>query len=138
MASTKPCKLALIQLAVSADKEANLANARTHVLEAASKGANLIVLPVTLLPPFFSLSSSSPLSYKHIHIYTYADPFYSTLSFSWESRSASIRLMAPATSPNTPKPLRTALPPSHSPPWLKYAQLFIYNFLLSLHTPSMH
>lgn len=42
----KPCKLALVQLAVTANKNDNLANARTHVLEAASKGANLVVLPV--------------------------------------------------------------------------------------------
>lgn len=47
MASSTPtCKLALVQLAVTADKNDNLANARTHVLEAASKGANLVVLPV--------------------------------------------------------------------------------------------
>ncbi|KAK3838599.1 MAG: carbon-nitrogen hydrolase [Linnemannia elongata] len=50
--SAKTCKLALIQLAVSADKDANLANARTHVLEAASKGANLIVLPECFNSPY--------------------------------------------------------------------------------------
>lgn len=44
--STPTCKLALVQLHVTADKDHNLANARSHVLEAASKGANLIVLPV--------------------------------------------------------------------------------------------
>ncbi|KAF9291214.1 hypothetical protein BGZ68_004734 [Mortierella alpina] len=48
----KPCKLALVQLAVGADKDANLANARTHVLEAASKGANLIVLPECFNSPY--------------------------------------------------------------------------------------
>ena len=42
----KPCKLALVQLAVTADKNANLANARAHVLQAANNGANVIVLPV--------------------------------------------------------------------------------------------
>ncbi|KAF8951481.1 hypothetical protein BGZ46_003954 [Entomortierella lignicola] len=47
-----PCKLALVQLAVTADKEANLANARTHVLEAASNGANLIVLPECFNSPY--------------------------------------------------------------------------------------
>ncbi|CAO3573461.1 unnamed protein product [Mortierella alpina] len=56
MASTssnyKTCKLALVQLAVGADKDANLANARTHVLEAASKGANLIVLPECFNSPY--------------------------------------------------------------------------------------
>ncbi|KAG0377650.1 hypothetical protein BGX24_005719 [Mortierella sp. AD032] len=51
-ATPTPCKLALIQLAVTADKEANLANARTHVLEAASKGANLIVLPECFNSPY--------------------------------------------------------------------------------------
>ncbi|KAG0309924.1 hypothetical protein BGZ98_000012 [Dissophora globulifera] len=54
MASSVPkaCKLALIQLAVTADKEANLGNARTHVLEAASRGANLIVLPECFNSPY--------------------------------------------------------------------------------------
>ncbi|KAF9987105.1 hypothetical protein BGZ75_001027 [Mortierella antarctica] len=48
----KACRLALVQLAVGADKDANLANARTHVLEAASKGANLIVLPECFNSPY--------------------------------------------------------------------------------------
>ncbi|KAI7831286.1 carbon-nitrogen hydrolase [Gamsiella multidivaricata] len=48
----KPCRLALVQLAVTADKDANLANARTHVLEAASNGANLIVLPECFNSPY--------------------------------------------------------------------------------------
>ncbi|KAG0333464.1 hypothetical protein BG004_000835 [Podila humilis] len=52
-ASTTPtCKLALVQLTVTADKAVNLANARTHVLEAASKGANLIVLPECFNSPY--------------------------------------------------------------------------------------
>ncbi|KAG0260656.1 hypothetical protein BG011_001719 [Mortierella polycephala] len=50
--NVKPCKLALIQLAVTADKNANLTNARTHVLEAASHGANLIVLPECFNSPY--------------------------------------------------------------------------------------
>ncbi|KAF9933948.1 hypothetical protein FBU30_003892 [Linnemannia zychae] len=52
MTQKTPCKLALIQLAVTADKAANLANARTHVLEAASNGANLIVLPECFNSPY--------------------------------------------------------------------------------------
>ena len=60
--TAKPCKLALIQLAVSADKNTNLANARTHVLEAASKGANLIVLPVRSFFPF-GLFLASPCTF---------------------------------------------------------------------------
>lgn len=144
MAHTKPCKLALIQLAVSADKDANLANARTHVLEAASKGANLIVLPVTL-PPFYSLFRPPPTPPRYLFLFanvaytyshTYADPFYSTLFFFWESRSASIRLMAPVTSPNTPRHLRTVLLSSHSPPWPKYAQ-DLYTTLLSHYAANL-
>ncbi|KAF8934270.1 putative nitrilase family protein [Dissophora ornata] len=50
--AAKPCKLALIQLAVTADKDANLANARTHVLQAASNNANLIVLPECFNSPY--------------------------------------------------------------------------------------
>ena len=42
----KPLKLALVQLATGADKTANLASARSKVLEATSKGANLVVLHV--------------------------------------------------------------------------------------------
>ncbi|KAF9186115.1 hypothetical protein BGZ51_002240 [Haplosporangium sp. Z 767] len=50
--NVKPCKLALIQLGVTADKDINLTNARTHVLEAASQGANLIVLPECFNSPY--------------------------------------------------------------------------------------
>ncbi|KAG0241550.1 carbon-nitrogen hydrolase [Mortierella sp. GBAus27b] len=50
--TSKPCKLALVQLAVTANKDDNLANARTHVLEAASKGANLVVLPECFNSPY--------------------------------------------------------------------------------------
>ncbi|KAF9387043.1 hypothetical protein CPB97_003040, partial [Podila verticillata] len=50
--NTPTCRLALVQLHVTADKDANLANARNHVLEAASKGANLIVLPECFNSPY--------------------------------------------------------------------------------------
>ncbi|KAG0056702.1 hypothetical protein BGZ83_003945 [Gryganskiella cystojenkinii] len=50
--SFKPCKLALVQLSVTGNKSANLANARAHVLEAASKGANVIVLPECFNSPY--------------------------------------------------------------------------------------
>ncbi|KAI1321645.1 hypothetical protein EDD11_003125 [Mortierella claussenii] len=50
--SFSPCKLALVQLAVTPDKQANLDNARKHVLEAASNGANLIVLPECFNSPY--------------------------------------------------------------------------------------
>lgn len=131
--TAKPCKLALIQLAVTADKDANLANARTHVLEAASKGANLIVLPVRF-PSLFYLFLAPPCTYT-TSILTPADThkltFYTL--YVWESRSASIRLMELVTSPNTPKLLRTVLQSSHSPPWPKYVQFrphFSYPFWL--------
>ncbi|KAF9421206.1 hypothetical protein BGZ94_008913 [Podila epigama] len=52
MTTSAPCKLALIQLAVTADKLKNLDNARTHVLEAAANGANLIVLPECFNSPY--------------------------------------------------------------------------------------
>lgn len=120
--SAKTCKLALIQLAVSADKDANLANARTHVLEAASKGANLIVLPVRSFLPF-CLFLVPPCTYASLYscllIHTHAGLF--TL-YVWENRNASIHLMELVTSPNTPRHLRTVLLSSHSPPWPKYVQ----------------
>jgi hypothetical protein len=39
-------KLALVQLAVTGDKEKNLKHARDKVLEASKNGANIVVLPV--------------------------------------------------------------------------------------------
>jgi omega-amidase len=47
-----PLKLALIQLSTGADKTANLSHARAKVLEAASKGANLVVLPECFNSPY--------------------------------------------------------------------------------------
>lgn len=45
-------KLALVQLLVTANKEANLANARSKVLEAAKNGANVVVLPECFNSPY--------------------------------------------------------------------------------------
>lgn len=48
----KPVKLALVQLASSADKTANLAHARTKVLEASSQGAAIVTLPECFNSPY--------------------------------------------------------------------------------------
>ena len=48
----KPLKLALVQLASGADKSANLSRARSKVLEATSKGANIVVLPECFNSPY--------------------------------------------------------------------------------------
>lgn len=48
----KPLKLALIQLATTSTKSTNLSHARTRVLEAASKGADLVVLPECFNSPY--------------------------------------------------------------------------------------
>ncbi|KAF2765471.1 carbon-nitrogen hydrolase [Teratosphaeria nubilosa] len=48
----QPLKLALIQLATTADKSANLSHARTKVLEATKAGANLVVLPECFNSPY--------------------------------------------------------------------------------------
>ncbi|KAJ1844615.1 hypothetical protein LPJ73_005112, partial [Coemansia sp. RSA 2703] len=45
-------KLALVQLAVGAQKAANLANARRKVLEASQAGANMVVLPECFNSPY--------------------------------------------------------------------------------------
>lgn len=48
----KPVRLACIQLASGADKAANLVHAREKVLEAAAKGANIVVLPECFNSPY--------------------------------------------------------------------------------------
>ncbi|KAB5535122.1 putative nitrilase [Coniochaeta sp. 2T2.1] len=48
----KPVKIACIQLASGADKAANLSHARDKVLEAASRGANIVVLPECFNSPY--------------------------------------------------------------------------------------
>ncbi|KAK0848417.1 Omega-amidase nit3 [Friedmanniomyces endolithicus] len=48
----KPLKLALVQLAAGADKSSNLSHARNKVLEAASNGAKLVVLPECFNSPY--------------------------------------------------------------------------------------
>ena len=48
----QPLKLALIQLATGASKPANLSSARAKVLEAASAGAKIIVLPECFNSPY--------------------------------------------------------------------------------------
>jgi len=45
-ATFRQLRLALIQLATTADKAANLRRARTLVQEASKNGANVVVLPV--------------------------------------------------------------------------------------------
>ncbi|KAL8960979.1 MAG: hypothetical protein Q9183_005376 [Haloplaca sp. 2 TL-2023] len=52
----KPLKLALIQLATGSDKAANLSRARSRALEAAEKGASLIVLPECFNSPYIYVS----------------------------------------------------------------------------------
>ncbi|MCJ1473933.1 hypothetical protein MMC13_002589 [Lambiella insularis] len=48
----KPLKLALVQLAASADKSANLSHTKSKVLEASRAGASLIVLPECFNSPY--------------------------------------------------------------------------------------
>ncbi|KAF9158522.1 hypothetical protein DFQ26_007521 [Actinomortierella ambigua] len=45
-------RLALVQLAVGSNKQANLDNARKHVLQASSNGAKIIVLPECFNSPY--------------------------------------------------------------------------------------
>lgn len=40
-------KIALCQLAVTADKERNIAHARDAIMDAAEKGAQIVLLPVS-------------------------------------------------------------------------------------------
>ena len=48
----KPLRLALVQLKTGSDKTENLFRARTKVLEAAAKGAKLVVLPECFNSPY--------------------------------------------------------------------------------------
>ncbi|OZJ04669.1 Hydrolase [Bifiguratus adelaidae] len=52
MSTFKPFKLALVQLAVGADKQKNVAHAREKVLEASKAGANVVVLPECFNSPY--------------------------------------------------------------------------------------
>jgi len=45
----RPFRLALVQLATTADKQTNLHRARNLVTEACTNGANVVVLPVPTL-----------------------------------------------------------------------------------------
>ena len=47
--NNKSFKLACIQLAVTADKSANLLKAKSKILEASRNGAKVIVLPVSII-----------------------------------------------------------------------------------------
>jgi omega-amidase len=47
-----PFRLALVQLAVSAQKAQNIANARKRVLEAAQNGAQVVCLPECFNSPY--------------------------------------------------------------------------------------
>jgi predicted amidohydrolase len=50
--TAKNFRIALVQLAVTADKALNLANARTKVLEAAKNGSQVVVLPEIFNSPY--------------------------------------------------------------------------------------
>ncbi|ORZ16264.1 carbon-nitrogen hydrolase [Absidia repens] len=50
--ASSPFKLALIQLAIGADKAKNLAHAKSKILEAAHNGANVVVLPECFNSPY--------------------------------------------------------------------------------------
>ncbi|KAI9209736.1 carbon-nitrogen hydrolase [Polychytrium aggregatum] len=52
MASARSFKIALVQLKVTAEKQLNLLNARSKVLEAAKNGARLVVLPECFNSPY--------------------------------------------------------------------------------------
>ncbi|KAJ3045904.1 hypothetical protein HDV00_006170 [Rhizophlyctis rosea] len=52
MSAAKSFNLALVQLSVTANKEANLQAARTKVLQASQKGANIVVLPECFNSPY--------------------------------------------------------------------------------------
>ncbi|CAO3620193.1 unnamed protein product [Cunninghamella blakesleeana] len=52
LSPSSPFKLALIQLAVGADKSSNLQHARSKILEAAKQGANVVVLPECFNSPY--------------------------------------------------------------------------------------
>ncbi|KAI8339612.1 carbon-nitrogen hydrolase [Chlamydoabsidia padenii] len=49
---SSPFKLALIQLAIGVDKSKNLQHAKSKILEAATKGANVVVLPECFNSPY--------------------------------------------------------------------------------------
>ncbi|EPS40413.1 hypothetical protein H072_5772 [Dactylellina haptotyla CBS 200.50] len=103
----QPFKIALVQLAAGPDKAANLAHAKTKVLEAAKAGANVIVLPECFNSPYgtnyfpqYAESLTAPNS----------SPSFSTLSsIAKETSTYLIGGSIPEVDPNTQKLYNTSL-----------------------------
>ncbi|KAF3924334.1 Formamidase [Orbilia brochopaga] len=103
----QPLKLALVQLATGVDKAANLARARTKIVEAAKAGANVVVLPECFNSPYGT--NFFPQYAESLTPPTASQSFSALSAIAKETSTYLIGGSIPEVDPNTQKLYNTSL-----------------------------